>query len=309
MKIKSLRQFLRHRAKIHRARHDAPNHLIIVEPFGGLANRMRVIASGLWLKNKVNGNLLVIWVSDECINCPYELIFESNENIKTIRENPCIKHVKETSKATLAANIINKFIGIDYCIKERDFLDLIWPGKLDILAIASSSKVIYIQTCEEFGDNLFAFKSFNPIPQIREQVDRLSRTFTKSTIGIHIRRTDHALSIENSPLPLFIEKMQHEIVVNKETNFFLATDDSAVEKNMFNVFGPKIITHKKEISRQTIKGIQDAAVDLYCLSKTSKIVGSYWSSFSEVASKINQINLEVIQKCTRDPINDRRQPS
>ena len=159
--IKSLRLFLRFRAKMHRARHAAPNPLIIVEPCAGLANRMRAIASGLWLKNKVNVDLLVNWIPDELFNCPYELIFENNNNFTTICENRFFKHVKGTSKATLAANIRNKFMGIDYCIKKGDVdvFNMIRAGKLDILEMARKSKVMYIQTYYEFGDNLFAFKS------------------------------------------------------------------------------------------------------------------------------------------------------
>jgi len=300
MKLKSVGKYLRYRSEIIRERRNARNHLIIVEPFGGLANRMRVIASGIWLKNKIEGDLVVIWSPDQSLNCPYELIFENNENFKIIRMNDYIKNVRATNQAdwieTTKSGIVNKFMGIDYCIKECDFPNLIKFGKIDILEVARKNKVIYFQTCQEFGDGQFAYKSYKPISQIQEQIGLASKLFTASTIGIHIRRTDHDRSIKNSPIALFIEKMQGEISVNANTNFFLATDDSEVEKTMFDLFGPKIMTHGKKRSRNTVKGIQDAVVDLYCLSKTSKIMGSYWSSFSTAASRISQIELEIIQK-------------
>jgi hypothetical protein len=289
-----------HFAKAGQKREDASKRTIILEPFGGLANRMRVIASGIWLKNEINADLEVAWIATEEINCPYKLIFETNEAFRLVPKKKYNKYVRSTNQANLikriTASAINKLIGIDYCIKEDDFDGLIWAGKLDIVEVARKNKSIYFQTCEEFGDNLSAFKCFQPVAHIREQVNLVAKTFTEHTVGVHIRRSDHRASIKNSPLELFIEKMQHELSTNKDKSFFLSTDDPEVEKVLFNVFGQKIITHKKEFSRQTVKGIQDAAVDLYCLSKTNKVIGSYWSSFSDVASRINQIPLEIIKK-------------
>jgi hypothetical protein len=41
-------------------------------------------------------------------------------------------------------------------------------------------------------------------------------------------------------------------------------------------------------------GVQDALIDLYCLAKTQKILGSFHSSFSEEAALPGGINPEVI---------------
>jgi hypothetical protein len=42
----------------------------------------------------------------------------------------------------------------------------------------------------------------------------------------------------------------------------------------------------KELNRNSQQGITDAVVDMFCLSKTKYIYGSYWSSFSDIASVI-----------------------
>jgi len=292
MKLKSVGQYLRHWAEIIRERRSSRNHLVIVEPSSGLANRLRVMASAIWLKKKINGDLVIVWSPDQTLNCPYEQIFENNDHFKVIRMSDYLRDMRTTKQATwvkaIKARIVNKFMGIDYCIKERD--------NLDIVEIAEKNKVVYFQTCQRFSDDLSALKSFNPIEQIRKQIDLVAGAFTASTIGVHVRRTDHDRSIRHSPLSLFIKKMRDEASANASANFFLATDDREVEKEMIDVFGSKIMTHNKEMSRRTVKGIQDAAVDLYCLSRTSKIIGSYWSSFSEMASKIGQVKLETIEK-------------
>ena len=103
-------------------------------------------------------------------------------------------------------------------------------------------------------------------------------------------------SIKGSPLEGFIEAMSRDLIADSETNFFLATDDAEVEKVLIKRFPGKIITYKKVYSRQEVKGVQDAMVDLYCLSRTNKIYGSFYSSFSEIASRIENIPLEIIKK-------------
>lgn len=269
--------------------------MIIVEPLGGLANRMRVIASGLWLKKTINGELTCFWNETDALNSPFNVLFENIDGLVIQSKLEKYNDIRATNQASLhkkiVSKIINKYLGVDYCIVERDFGDLIWNKKIDILEIAESHKNIYFKTCEEFGDNFSEFKKFTPVLSLQEKIDSIEKQFTKSTIGLHIRRTDNVESIKFSPLELFLEKINFEVSENENVNFFLSTDDLNVEERIISEFGNKIITHKKEFSRQTVAGMQDAVVDMFCLSKTAVIYGSYWSSFSEISARIGEINL------------------
>ena len=40
------------------------------------------------------------------------------------------------------------------------------------------------------------------------------------------------------------------------------------------------------LQRDSQEGMNDAVIDLYCLSYCKKIIGSYWSSFSETAAAL-----------------------
>ncbi len=82
-------------------------------------------------------------------------------------------------------------------------------------------------------------------------------------------------------------------------NFFLSTDDLSVEKELKALFGDKIICFEKELSRDSLIGIQHALVDMYCLSKCAMIYGSYWSSFSAMAAQLTQIKLEILTNNTK----------
>lgn len=274
--------------------------MIIVEPLGGLANRMRVISSGLWLSNETQQDLKLIWNLNNALNCEFGEIFEPICNLNLIYKKRKYKYVKATNQEKyhkrILALIINKFINIDYCIKERDFNKLIWNNKINILDISKKNRNLYFQTCEEFGNNLNEILNFRPISEIQKKIDYQTEKFTEHTIGIHIRRSDNKKSIDQSPLELFIDKINYELKINLDANFFLATDDLNTEKILKKLFGIKIFTYKKELCRNTQNGIKDAVVDLYCLSKTKYIYGSYWSSYSDIAARIGQIKLITIDK-------------
>ena len=155
---------------------------------------------------------------------------------------------------------------------------------------------MYFQTCEEFGNNFDEFARFIPTSEIQAIIDKQTEKFNINTIGLHIRRSDNVKSINESPLELFIEKIKEELNSNLNANFFLSTDDLRTEQELKSLFNNKIITNQKNFDRNTPKGIKDAVVDLFCLSKTQYIYGSYWSSFSDIAARLGRIKLITIKK-------------
>lgn len=154
---------------------------------------------------------------------------------------------------------------------------------------------VYIQTYRRFFQLESPFYQFKPTPDLQDTIDSYAHTFHDSTVGVHIRRTDHRRSILNSPTHKFIEFMQAEIEQNSNTRFFLATDSPEDERLLKKTFPGRIIIHPKQsLDRNSPQAIQDALVDLFCLSKTKKLFGSYWSSFSKVATQLGNIEFVVV---------------
>lgn len=274
--------------------------MITLEPQGGLANRMRTIASGLWLMKESNQELEVIWNLNEDLNCNFDILFNQIQDVSIIDKREKDFFVHHTNHPKLNKRIKgyfkNRLLGIGYCINETDFYNLIWKNKIAIDEIARKNKNIYIRTCQEFGSNYNEFKFFLPSQSIQQIINEEVFKFNEDTIGIHIRRTDNINSIAQSPVELFISKMEEEVQKNSNVIFFLATDDLETEQELLIRFGSKIIVYKKVLDRNLERGIIDAVVDLYCLSSTKYIYGSYWSSFSEIASRVGNIELKVLRK-------------
>lgn len=84
--------------------------------------------------------------------------------------------------------------------------------------------------------------------------------------------------------------------MNSDSRFYLSTDDSMVQEEFISEYGSHILVREKDFGRNTVVGMQDALVDMWLLSKTTKIFGSYYSSFSRMASLVGCHNLEILKQ-------------
>ncbi|MCI0498062.1 MAG: hypothetical protein L0Y36_00070 [Planctomycetales bacterium] len=119
--------------------------------------------------------------------------------------------------------------------------------------------------------------------------------FADPTIGVYIRRTDHDTVASYSPEQGFLDAMNAEISRDSQARFFLATDSPQIMSRFTALYGDRILWHAKDYGRNSPQGIQDALIDLLCLSRTKKIIGSYQSSFSETAAQLSDIPLQTIR--------------
>jgi len=276
---------------------ESESSVIYLEAMGGLANRMRLIASALWLDRMVPSSVVCFWDENAELNCPFSMLFQPIHGVTVVPGSGKFKFVRSNNQRSsfkrYAAKVVNRLSGVDYCIDEKDFAELVWPGKLDIARVKRNHRRIYFRTFEEFGDNALDLTRLRPVNDLQHTIDEVSAGFASDTIGVHIRRGDHPTAAERSPEKIFVEKMSVEIERDPHARFFLCTDDSEVERRFKEAFGSRVRTHSREKSRSAPEGVRSALVDLYCLSRTRKIIGSYQSSFSEVAARLGGVELSV----------------
>lgn len=301
------------------------NH-IYIKPVGGLCNRMRTIDSCVSLALKHNKQVTIIWGRDRFLNCRFSDLFQSSESYHVVEENqyfgkkalfPYLPGSRPTSflksglyKITKLVLRINKEIWFEYLdsalVPLRET-----PGPEQTINMKSfESKALvnlspFISAIREVN-NVFVCSAwrlwpeqnyrlrFVPTEFLRNKISEVTGQFNQ-TIGVHIRRSDHDLAIQNSGLNKFKEAMNRELHRNNKHTFFLATDCKETENELKKAYPGKIISFQKQsYNRNSTAGIQDALVDLYCLSKTAKVLGSYFSSFSQVAAEILGIEEHTI---------------
>lgn len=270
--------------------------MMILEPCAGLGNRLLALASAYELCREMNRELVVIWKREAGCNAKAADLF-TFENIKVIEISE--NGYKKEFFGTLKGNMIKKKYRnkgtvffpcekIDAYKQQGQFAEL----KEEI----AKAPVIYIKSytnmCEITRESFSFLKASDAIEQKGRAV--FSR-ITDRTVGVHIRRTDHADAIKNSPLELFYERMKKEIE-EKDADFYVTTDDREVERALKEQFPPErlIFYEGKLIDRDSKAGIEDALIDMLALSRCNRILGSYKSTFSLIPSIMGGIPLETM---------------
>jgi hypothetical protein len=266
--------------------------LIGIRPQAGLANRMRVLDSALSLANALHRNLIVYWVKTPDFNCSYNQLFKSTSSFKLIESRSFIRDNGRIQK--LQISILN-FLGLKFPRGYQQYLfheNVVRNIQLGYSFLNLPSHSIYFQTDTRFMKTEKALTAFEPCEDVQRRVNDFMSSHLKSRfVGLHIRRADHVKAILQSPTSLFIQSIREEINSNPESIFFLSTDSVTEEYTLKKLFGDRIICRGKVLSRAKPIGIQDAFIDMLLLAKSTKIYGSYYSSFSEVAASIGNIPL------------------
>lgn len=268
---------------------------LVFIPSGGLANRMRAVASAYHLCQEVGSRLRVVWFQDWALSAPFHSIFEQT-GLVDIREARCLDLLlyDRARRKNLYIPALPQRLLFERRIKEQMVTPLKNQG-FDFSAWARGHRC-YMSCYQVFGsfpDTLYD-QLFHPVSEITSQVHDYRSRFSPHTIGLHIRRSDNAESIAKSPTALFVDKVREEIESHDDTCVYLATDSESVKQEMLRLFGQRVITPCQAARRDSIDGIRGAVTDLWTLASTQKIYGSAGSSFSPMAASIGGVQLEII---------------
>ena len=264
--------------------------MITIVAESGLCNRMRVVASVLKNADLFQEKVHLVWQPAWNCNARFEDLFERVEipGIKFDEGN--IIDTPATKENLWLPLLLRKFHNT---IEKRCF-----QPKEDF-SLQDWSKIkrpLFINTCYALGsyEPSDLRRYFRPVPALKRRVEEVAALFTDKTIGVHIRRTDNTKAITNSPLSAFCERIDALIEEHIES-IFLSTDDEQVRAYFRQRYGKRVITRRVCLNRDSLIGVQDAVIDLWCLAHTSYILGSYYSSFSDTAGELSNVPIEIIR--------------
>lgn len=270
--------------------------MYIFYPVGGLANRMRVIDSAYKLSSDTNRSFRVFWKKDKGLNCDFNSIWLPKKEIRDTDSKLLHNFFKLRRKSGIF-RVFLKFLEKSRLVKvisDDEFVSLFETG-FNFKSL-KNYRFCVISSFSHFYKKKPFFEMFELQPENEKLIDLETAAFDQQTIGVHIRRTDNKVSIEHSPLEFFIDRMKKEQAENPGANFYLATDDPEVKSQFKNLFGEKLITPQGKLSRDNREGIIQAVVEMYALSRSSKIYGSYFSSFTEVGGILGDVNTSCFNK-------------
>ncbi len=281
--------------------------MLYINPIGGIANRMRALASGIALANDLNVDYKIIWQQNWELNARFEDIFQPCPFVSGRINYPGkIKYCTHFSIPRLKNLYISKLFLKRFraylSSEDSVYREIITHDDSDIaikkmfLDGLNDKKDCFIQG----GTNMYAFSDdlytclFQPNGLIKKRLENQMAILGQECYGVHIRRTDNLQSIAHSPDYLFIKEIKSILDEKPDAKFYLATDSEDVKKNFKKIFGDRILHSAMVADRNSVQGIQEAAVELFTLSKTKYILGSFYSSFSEAAAKLGNISLKQL---------------
>ena len=145
-------------------------------------------------------------------------------------------------------------------------------------------------------------RRFQPVHAIQQRVDETMAGEDADWVGVHIRRTDleyegrHGIRndfrVANDDC--YVRAMERELAHNDRTLFYLATDNPKTQAEFMERFGDRIRVAVTQFAppeapaglradQCRLTSMDDAVVDLCCLSRCDRILGTSGSTFSVVA--------------------------
>lgn len=265
-------------------------------PIGGLANRLFSMNSAISFCEDYNIKLKIIWFKDKGMGAGFSDLFllSSQYNNVEIVDAKWYHYIFDRPrKRNLWLPYLFQYFY--FCTKIYEYQLRYLRGKELYEKILEKRKTYLIHWAEFYSREVMKYDRFLLNREIQGVVNKRVSVFRDiPTVGVHVRRSDNVNSINNSPISLFIERIKREIADDNTVQFYVASDSLEEKQKLIKMFGRRVITSTQEVRRDTTDGIIEAVIDLYALAKTQKIYGSFYSTFSSYAAKINAIPLEIL---------------
>ena len=279
---------------------------LTIVPVSGLGNRMRVVASMVEVSACIEEPIRIVWQPTWDCRARFSDLF--SPLCDTMGETPDVRSSTVGSNVTIDAGnfcdapAVKQNLWLPYLIRRfrygKEVRIFHSNDKPDIINMVRQWPSLYMATCYAMADYRPATlrRCFRPLPELQKHIDGVVSHFTERTVGVHVRRTDNKRAIERSPLSAYRFRLNQLLDKGKTDSIFLSTDDEQVRTYFRENYGQRLITRPIKVRRDTLHGIQDAVIDLWCLSKAGLILGSYYSSFSDTAHELSGAPFEIITK-------------
>ena len=285
-------------------KHKKKKLKLFIDAQHGLGNRLRAIASAAVLAGSVNRELVVVWEPDHHCNCNFKDLFQYNAPV--------------VERSFLDAAYVQDMSVYNYMEVEP-------KSEKDQLIKLDTNKDAYIRSayvlnCTEASwekENAF-LKSLKPT----EEVMNLVKSFDLSGhIGVHIRMEGGAGTVqksydaienwtdeghhqilywrEKSHYSKFLKRIELLISEKSNTKLFLAADLPETYNVFKSLYQERTDSLRREVYDRSKEQAIYALADMILLSKCNGLLGSSWSSFSEIAIRLSE-NYNFIEMSGED---------
>jgi hypothetical protein len=274
----------------------------------GLGNRMRALASAYNIAKNTNRQLVLIWIPDSHCYAKFTDLFKINYLMKDVI---IIESEKELEVNGDTINYIineNDFIVKDKVVynymKHKDkYIDDTTEHSIYIVSACvlvnkhtnwnkEAIFLRYLEIKDNIAEEIFLF-------DIKHNIN--------NAIGVHIRmgQSVEVASYENisdyseisknsiekwrkaSDWKIFLNEMDNILKNNPKQMFFVCCDNKDAYDELLKIRKNNIVYYEKQVYDRSVQQIIYGLIDVVLLSKTKYILGSNWSSFTELAHRLS----------------------
>lgn len=271
---------------------------IFVDAQHGLGNRMRAIGSAALLAKKTDRELVIVWEPDHHCEGRFVDLFDYDGAV--------IEEAFIDDAATTGCEVFN------YMEIEEGSEKSAWvtgEGRNDIYF--RSAYVLNSPHSNWTDENKF-LHSLTPVEEVRGLV---SSVRTPNDISAHVRMEagaglDHNTydNVENwteeghqlihewrakSHFSHFMKRIDQLISEGRADRIFLATDLPETYQEFVDTYGDRIAYLNRDVYNRSAEQLTYALADVLLLGKAPLMLGSTWSSFSELAMRMSPQKMTV----------------
>jgi hypothetical protein len=290
---------------------DKEKYIIAANP-GGISNRIKCLVS-IWRIGKIfEREPILYWPKNPTCGCNFKDLFQNKfkeisrkDIVKILRKNEFKLQkgednliidtskeffITETSRFVVFENEIPDKFAKEIPARKGQSID----HEFDRIPLSLRKEILRY------------LKKLKPLKKLQKRIDEFnSKNRIEECVGIHIRRGDFVNQKKSigsfSSDKKFIKKMREILRKNPKIKFFLCTDSLETENNFKKLFGKKIINFQKtNFDRASVDFIQEGLIDLILLSKTKHILGTYGSTYTEMAWWLGGCKTKVETMVTSD---------
>ena len=246
--------------------------MIIAINASGLGNRIKAIVSCM----RLDSNHAVYWVKNKDLYCNFNDLFSNKIEVKDVP--PYIRCYKPWRLAVLPQDDIPE--DFNSVTNDTNIFSYVDPNGRNIDIEYDRIPMSVRQEYLKYFDKLIIN------PDILSEVQRFSKKFDENTVSIHIRSwaDDDERNQNYHRLQKFIDESKK---FDEKTTFYLTSDSDYVKLKFREIYGDRLFMYDRKTSildsRLNSFGIQEDFIEMLLLSKNSHIIGTYLSTYTEVA--------------------------
>lgn len=275
----------------------------------GMGNRILPLISAIRLAQKSNRKLYIYWgikamgryvetkhvkkwngrphkFTDFFENDPSLFTEITKQQFEKAKNNKSCKRYRNTSTHT---SVVTQL--------DLDRFDILWFNNIWFpLALKSDDINEYIPyprilTPLPVGDFISSLRNYAKMlkvtPELKQKIKEQTTQFPDNIVGVHIRSTNGGFLTKR--FTHLIPLLDTFLAKNPDYKIFLAADTQSRENEFKSHFKDKLIVYNEPINGQqhkrsnTIAGVKNGMIDMFLLSKCTKLIGTGESSFSFMA--------------------------